>query len=75
MNPLAFLSVVLLASVVAAQTPHPTAHSHNDYFRAHPVADALDNGFGSIEADIHLVDGRLLVAHDRAHTSPKKDLE
>ncbi len=75
MNPLAFLSVVLLASVVSAQTPHPNAHSHNDYFRAHPVADALDNGFGSIEADIHLVDGRLLVAHDRARTSPKKDLE
>jgi hypothetical protein len=75
MNALAFLFAVLMASVVAAQTPHPNAHSHNDYFRAHPVFDALDNGFGSIEADIHLVDGRLLVAHDRAHVSPGRELE
>ncbi|KAB2665109.1 MAG: hypothetical protein DVB31_09440 [Verrucomicrobia bacterium] len=68
-------SVVFLASMVRAQTPHPNAHSHNDYFRVHPVADALANGFGSIEADIHLVDGRLLVAHDRARVSAAKDLE
>ncbi len=63
------------ASLLRAQTPHPNAHSHNDYFRKHPVTDALAQGFGSIEADINLVDGRLLVAHDREHTSPEKTLE
>lgn len=40
------------------------AHSHNDYNRKHPLDDALDLGFCSVEADIYLVDGALLVAHD-----------
>ena len=30
----------------------------------HPLFDALEQGFCSVEADIHLVDGKLLVAHD-----------
>jgi hypothetical protein len=40
------------------------AHAHNDYEHTHPLFDALDHGFASVEADIHLVDGQLLVAHD-----------
>lgn len=40
------------------------AHSHNDYLHARPLQDALDQGFTSVEADVYLVDGRLLVAHD-----------
>ena len=40
------------------------AHAHNDYEHTHPLADALEQGFCSIEADIHLVNGKLLVAHD-----------
>lgn len=41
------------------------AYSHNDYWRKRPLHDALDNGFCSVEADIFLVDGQLLVGHDR----------
>jgi glycerophosphoryl diester phosphodiesterase len=37
--------------------------------------DALDSGFCSIEADIHLVNGKLLVAHDREFTRPERTLE
>jgi glycerophosphoryl diester phosphodiesterase len=40
------------------------AHAHNDYLHEHPLFDALSNGFNSVEADIWLVDGQLLVAHD-----------
>lgn len=39
------------------------AYAHSDCERARPLFDALDNGFGSVEADIWLVDGELLVAH------------
>lgn len=51
------------------------AHSHNDYLRARPLLDALDHGFCSVEADIHLVDGQLLVAHDRDKTRPDRTLQ
>ena len=40
-------------------------HSHNDYTRTIPLTTALESGMGSVEADIFLVDGELLVAHDR----------
>lgn len=41
------------------------AHAHNDYEHARPLYDALSYGFQNVEADVYLVDGRLLVAHDR----------
>jgi glycerophosphoryl diester phosphodiesterase len=37
--------------------------------------DALDQGFCSVEADIHLVDGQLLVAHDLNKTRPDRTLQ
>src|SRR5215212_7420284 len=51
------------------------AHAHNDYEHARPLFDALDHGFCSVEADIHLVDGALLVAHDADKVDPKRTLE
>lgn len=51
------------------------AHAHNDYEHSNPLMDALENGFHSVEADIHLVDGQLLVAHDLEETSPDRTLE
>lgn len=41
------------------------AHAHNDYLHSQPLFDALSYGYVSIEADIHLIDGKLFVAHDR----------
>jgi hypothetical protein len=46
--------------------PHLKAHAHNDYEHVHPLFDALQNGFNSVEADVHLKDGALLVAHNKA---------
>ncbi len=45
--------------------PHPNAHAHNDYEHAHPLKDALKNGFISVEADVYLQEGQLLVSHDK----------
>jgi hypothetical protein len=59
-----------------AQLPHLVhVHAHNDYEHAHPLFDALSHGFPSVEADIHLVDGQLLVAHDRDQVDPARTLQ
>ncbi|MEU6122562.1 phosphatidylinositol-specific phospholipase C/glycerophosphodiester phosphodiesterase family protein [Streptomyces sp. NPDC047123] len=51
------------------------AHAHNDYEHPRPLLDALDHRFGSVEADIYLVDGQLLVAHDPVDLDPTRTLE
>ena len=56
-------------------SPLVSAHSHNDYEHVRPLFDALDQGFCSVEADIHLVNGKLLVAHDLSATRPDRTLE
>ena len=62
--------VVILIAVsfsAMAQPPRYTvsnAHSHNDYEQKEPFWAAYNTGFGSIEADIFLIGGTLLVAHD-----------
>jgi len=50
-------------------------HAHNDYVHHRPLFDALDHGFASVEADIHLVGGQLLVAHDRDKVKPDITLQ
>lgn len=44
--------------------PLTNAHAHNDYEHDRPLFDALDNGFTSVEADVHMIDGKLYVSHD-----------
>lgn len=63
------------AIATAAQTPLPRAHAHNDYEHTRPLLDALDQGFGSVEADVYLVDGQLLVAHNREDVKADRTLE
>lgn len=55
--------------------PLAQAHAHNDYLHERPLLDALDHGFTSVEADIFLVDGQLLVAHTRRELNPDRTLE
>ncbi|MFJ8848077.1 phosphatidylinositol-specific phospholipase C/glycerophosphodiester phosphodiesterase family protein [Streptomyces cyaneofuscatus] len=50
------------------------AHAHNDYLHPRPLHDALAHGFTSVEADIFLVDGELLVAHDPTGLDPSRTL-
>ncbi len=49
-------------------------HSHNDYAQPHPLATALENGFGSIEADVYPVGGELLVGHNPTDLKPERTL-
>lgn len=55
--------------------PLAHAHAHNDYLHERPLLDALEHGFASVEADVFLVDGRLLVAHSREELRPDRTLE
>jgi glycerophosphoryl diester phosphodiesterase len=64
-----------LATAEDAPTPLPNAHAHNDYYHDRPLFDALDHGFCSVEADIHLVDGALLVAHDAEEVRSDRTLQ
>lgn len=63
------LVIFLLLNLVfhncsSAQTiPLPNGFAHNDYMHKHPLFEALQNGFANIEADIFLLDKRLVVAH------------
>lgn len=54
--------------------PLRQAHAHNDYLHPRPLLDALSHGFTSVEADIFLVDGELLVAHEPAALDPARTL-
>ena len=55
--------------------PLPVAHAHNDYLHKRPLLDALSHGFCSAEADIFLVEGRLLVAHERSSLDKARTLK
>ena len=70
----------LTAAQAVAQADHPIeiltrAHAHNDYEHHRPLFDALDNGLCSVEADIFLIDGQLLVAHTRSEVRPERTLQ
>ena len=72
------LSLVLMftASLVAEDVrPLPAAHAHNDYAHRRPLLDALDHGFGSVEADVFLVNGKLLVGHTPFALTSVRSLE
>jgi Glycerophosphoryl diester phosphodiesterase family len=68
----AFFAIPLTA---AEPTPLERAHAHNDYEHKRPLLDALGQGFGSVEADIFLLDGRFLVAHTPFELKPERTLQ
>lgn len=67
-----FFSVTLSAAELPCL---PGAHAHNDYLHSRPLLDALKQGFCSVEADVHLMNGKLLVAHDPDQVDPARTLE
>lgn len=73
----AVVAIYCQLALAAAPIPAPLAraHAHNDYEHTRPLLDALDQGFCSVEADVWLVDGRLLVAHDRENATTERTLE
>lgn len=78
MKKITFLLLALRAFCSVAQPVTYTAanlHSHNDYEQPAPFAAAYHAGFGSIEADIFLHNGQLLVAHTDKELSAERTLE
>lgn len=69
------INCLFIAVAMGQQTCLERAHSHNDYLRPHPLADALEQKFASVEVDVFLRDGRLYVAHTKAEIDPNKTLE
>jgi hypothetical protein len=71
------LAAALLFSQTALGQPTPLehAHAHNDYEHTRPLLGALERGFNSVEADVHLVGGQLLVAHSRDSVDATRSLE
>ncbi len=55
--------------------PLPQAHAHNDFHHQRPLLDALAHGFCSVEADIFLVEGELLVGHGRSELEAVRTLQ
>lgn len=79
--PLACIAAFALVPI-AVEAESPTepvkpllhAHAHNDYLHERPLLDALEHGFTSVEADVFLVDGQLLVAHEEKALRPDRTL-
>jgi glycerophosphoryl diester phosphodiesterase len=71
------MMALALVGATEVQGPRPLvrAHAHNDYEHARPLAEALEQGFCSVEADIHLLQGHLLVGHDPRELRPGRTLQ
>ena len=75
------ISISLLACMLIAfgfkakqQSIVIPAHSHNDYEHEHPLFDALNCNFKSIEADVYLRGDSLFVAHNSEDIKPGRTL-
>jgi hypothetical protein len=66
---------MIAVALLVVAGPLLNAHAHNDYEHRRPLLDAISHGFTSVEADVFLVDGRLLVAHDRSQLKLDRSLK
>ncbi len=66
------LPFLLLPVTLMAQ---PRIHAHNDYEKARPLLDAYEQRADYIEADVWLLDGQLVVSHDRKDINPARTLD
>ncbi len=67
--------LALLLTLLALPAFAAEGHAHNDYEHARPLLDALEHGFASVEADIWLRDGALLIGHDERDLDPSRTLQ
>lgn len=70
------VAVGLIAGPASAAEAITRGHAHNDYRHEHPLMDALDLGYMSVEADVIVQDdGSLPVAHNAKDIDPAKTLQ
>lgn len=76
--------LTLVAPPAAGQSPAGSTqsaepllrgHAHNDYQHERPLYEAIEQGFNSIEVDVHLVGDELLVAHELEEVDTLRTLE
>jgi alkaline phosphatase len=65
----------ILLTLASFQSPAQLIHAHNDYQKPEPLTNAIRYKAFSIEADIYLSGGRLLVAHDKSELVTAKTLD
>jgi alkaline phosphatase len=70
-----FIFIQLYCSAQPKTYTTANAHSHNDYEQPVPFHMAWQQRFGSMEADIFLRNGKLIVAHDSAQLARKWTLD
>jgi hypothetical protein len=73
-----FKIVLLIYSIPSSLAQHYTlqqCHAHNDYEHKTPFFEAYNLGFGSIEADVFLVNNELYVAHDKSKIDSSRTLK
>lgn len=70
-----FLFCMLLIATGYPLTAQPCIHAHNDYQQPLPLTNALRNKVFSIEADVYLRNGQLVVAHDAKDVAAAPSLD
>lgn len=71
---LSLTAALMLSGVMYAQSPI-MLHSHNDYVREVPFYQAYSQKVNSIEADVFLHNGELLVGHDKKDLIPERSFD
>ncbi len=71
------LSFLIVVFTNAQTNSYSTAnaHSHNDYEQKVPFLNAYNEHFGSVEADIFLINGKILVGHNLKDLTDERSLE
>jgi len=67
--------LLIVVSLTGLEAQVPARHSHNDYEQPFPFYTAYRYQFESIEADIFLENGQLLVAHTEKELEPERTLD
>lgn len=61
--------------IISVASPISNAHAHNDYEHERPLYEALENGFTSIEIDVHSYRGKAVVCHDNKDLDTKPTIQ
>ncbi len=69
-----YISLLIFIITLCTAGAQVKIHAHNDYAKPLPLIDALQQHSFSIEVDIFLVKGQLLVGHTLKETTKKKTL-
>lgn len=70
-----FLFCLLIIATCFQLSAQPLIHAHNDYQQPIPLLNALKYQTFSIEADVYLRNGKLVVAHDRKDIASASSLD